>query len=95
MYQAGLNGPENDYRTETPKASGVYGRTKPVLRKGDDGDAVICMQVRLWAYGYLPKTEVDGVFGKITLGAVLAFQLESGLEPDGICGPLTNAALFG
>ena len=70
-------------------------RPKLTLRKGDDGDAVIRMQVKLWARGYLPKTEVDGVFGKITLGALLAFQLESGLEPDGICGPLTTAALFG
>ena len=68
------------------------------------GVGIVSETVKVFSYiianeetlgGYLPKTEVDGVFGKITLGAVLAFQLESGLEPDGICGPLTNAALFG
>ena len=71
------------------------GMPRQVLRKGDSGDAVIRMQTRLWERGYLRKTEIDGEFGRITLGAVLAFQLESGLETDGICGPLTAAALFG
>ena len=65
---------------------------KPI-RKGDKGDAVRWMQTKLAERGYLRKNEIDGDFGKITLGAVLAFQLENGLVPDGVCGQLTVASL--
>ncbi|MBP0976462.1 MAG: peptidoglycan-binding protein, partial [Oscillospiraceae bacterium] len=44
--------------------------------------------------GYMRKSEIDGDFGRITLGAVCAFQLENKLEVDGICGPKTQAALY-
>lgn len=64
------------------------------LRKGDRGDAVRRMQERLIACGYLRASELDGDFGTITLGAVCAFQLETGLKVDGVCGPATKAALF-
>lgn len=37
--------------------------------------------------------EIDGAFGKITLGGLLAFQFENGLEVDGLCGPVTKKAL--
>lgn len=65
------------------------------LQKGDKGADVELMQARLAAKGYLRKNEVDGDFGKITLGAVCAFQLEHGLDVDGICGPATQAKLNG
>lgn len=64
-----------------------------VIKKGDTGADVELMQARLAAKGYLRKNEVDGDFGKITLGALLAFQFEQGLDVDGICGPATKAAL--
>lgn len=64
-----------------------------LLRKGDKGAEVELMQARLHALGYLRKNEIDGDFGKITLGAVCAFQLESGLTVDGICGPATQKKL--
>ena len=64
-----------------------------VLRKGDTGDAVRQMQTALADKGYLRESEIDGDFGRITLGAVCAFQLEAGLEVDGIAGPKTQAAL--
>ena len=64
-----------------------------VLRKGDKGADVELMQARLHALGYLRKNEIDGDFGKITLGAVCAFQLEHGLQVDGVCGPQTKGAL--
>lgn len=35
----------------------------------------------------------DGVMGRRTRGAVIAFQHESGLAPDGVIGPATMAAL--
>lgn len=63
------------------------------LRKGDTGADVELMQARLHALGYLRKSEIDGDFGKVTLGAVCAFQLEHGLQVDGICGPQTKGAL--
>ena len=64
-----------------------------VLRKGDRGEAVKKLQEALAQRGYLRKAEIDGDFGRITLGALLAFQLEAGLEVDGIAGPQTQAAL--
>ncbi len=36
---------------------------------------------------------IDGHYGKITLGAVKAFQTQHGLISDGIVGPLTRAEL--
>ena len=65
------------------------------IKKGDKGAAVELMQSRLAAKGYLRKNEVDGDFGLITLGAVCAFQLENGLDVDGICGPATQSKLNG
>ena len=69
--------------------------TQPVrvIREGDHGAEVELMQARLHALGYMRRNEVDGDFGKITKGAVLCFQLEHGLEPDGVCGPATQAKL--
>lgn len=64
-----------------------------VIRKGEQSAAVLWLQTQLAAAGYLRRKEVDGDFGKITLGALLAYQLEHGLKPDGICGPATKAAL--
>lgn len=63
------------------------------FRKGDYGEDVELMQARLHALGYMRKNEIDGDFGAITLGAVLAFQFEHGLEVDGVCGPATQKAL--
>ena len=63
------------------------------IKIGDKGDDVRAMQTKLSDLGYLRKNEIDGDFGKITLGALLAFQFESGLDVDGICGPMTKEAL--
>lgn len=63
------------------------------IRKGDRGDAVTWLQTKLAANGYLKTSEIDGIFGKITLGALLAYQLENGLAVDGICGDKTKAKL--
>lgn len=65
-----------------------------ILRKGDKGAEVELMQLRLSERGYLRKNEIDGDFGKITLGAVLAFQFENKLQVDGVCGAETRKALF-
>ena len=63
------------------------------IKKGDKGDAVKEMQTHLAEKGYLRMAEIVGAFGRITLGALLAFQFESNLDVDGVCGKKTWAAL--
>ena len=70
-------------------------QTIKVLREGDKGAEVELMQSRLAGKGYLRKNEIDGDFGRITKGAVCCFQLENSLVVDGVCGPLTQAKLYG
>ena len=64
-----------------------------VLKKGMHGNDVKAMQTKLADNGYLRRNEIDGDFGKITLGALLAFQFENNLDVDGHCGRLTRKAL--
>lgn len=66
--------------------------TKPV-KEGDSGESVKWLQWQLIKHGYLRKSELDGDFGKITLGALCGFQLKSKLEVDGVCGDKTRANL--
>lgn len=61
------------------------------IRKGAKGPAVAAMQGLLNRHGY--NLEADGKFGGKTELALKDFQREKGLEDDGICGPLTWAAL--
>lgn len=51
------------------------------------------IQQQLAARGYTPGP-IDGIWGRKTAAAVRQFQLKHGLEPDGVVGPLTLAALF-
>src|SRR5690606_5212652 len=50
------------------------------------------VQGRLANLGYMPGP-VDGVVGRMTIAAIVAFQRSKGLEADGIVGPKTRAAL--
>lgn len=70
-----------------------YTEPKKSVRKGDSGESVKWLQWQLAQRGYLRESEIDGSFGKITLGGLLAFQFENGLEVDGVCGAKTRAAL--
>ena len=64
------------------------------LRKGNTGEDVRVLQNKLLALGYsLPKYGADGRYGAETMAAVMAFQTDKGLVVDGICGPITLAAL--
>ena len=63
------------------------------VRKGDVGDAVKDLQARLNAFGY--GLIIDGDFGPKTDMALRDFQKKHNLVVDGICGPLTWAALNG
>jgi len=63
------------------------------LRIGARGIEVIALQLQLNAKGATPRLTVDGAFGPKTQTAVIAFQRKAGLSPDGVVGPLTQAAL--
>ena len=68
--------------------------TKPTLRRGSTGDYVIELQRDLLALGYaVGPSGADGIFGRNTETAVKAFQANHSLAADGICGPLTWAAI--
>lgn len=60
---------------------------RPVLHRGEDGDAVANLQSQLRAHGF--DISVDGNFGAATELAVKQFQLKQGLVSDGIVGPKT------
>lgn len=79
--------------------AGLYGEgeipvtiIKPTLRVGSKGTAVVELQEILTMCGYDCGT-VDGIFGTRTKNALVAFQTEAKLDPDGICGQKTWKAL--
>jgi cell wall-associated NlpC family hydrolase len=59
-----------------------------LLKQGVTGDEVYQLQVKLQEYGYY-NDNPDGVFGAETKSAVISFQLDVGLDPDGVVGPTT------
>jgi len=73
------------------KASAGAQADKPVLRKGDKGNAVKEMQRALmtWNGFALPKWGMDGDFGNETRDWVKKFQREKKITVDGIVGPQT------
>ena len=58
-----------------------------VLRRGSRGDGVKLMQEAL-------GLDADGVFGRGTERALKLWQIDNGLTPDGVAGPLTMAKLL-
>jgi putative chitinase len=61
--------------------------TNIVLRRGSRGPEVAAMQLKLGLSG-------DGDFGPATERALVGWQRENGLEPDGVAGPATLAKLM-
>ena len=68
------------------------------LRVGSTGANVRIIQAYLNAIGQtnpnIPPLVVDGNFGPRTEASVMAFQRQFGLNPDGVVGPLTWAAIM-
>lgn len=62
------------------------------LYYGDSGYGVKKVQYALQDYGYFGG-KATGYFGKVTKHAVMAFQRDYGLHPDGVVGPATASAL--
>ncbi len=55
---------------------------------GSRGSEVRNIQQRLKSWGYYKGT-IDGIYGTKTRSAVIAFQRNHGLTPDGVCGAKT------
>lgn len=68
--------------------SAAAAAAQPTVYSGSRGESVKTLQERLNAKGYNAGS-VDGIFGKNTQAAVMAFQKANGLAADGIVGPLT------
>lgn len=62
------------------------------LRRGDEGEDVRRLQEKLASFGY-DVGEIDGRFGFLTEDALVEFQRDHRLRPDGIAGPKVWAAL--
>lgn len=73
-------------------AGSVVMKNLPVLKIGSRGEYVLAWQKFLNQNGYFCGAE-DGIFGKNTSIAVKDFQRSRGLDPDGIIGRNTWAAI--
>lgn len=64
-----------------------------IIKEGDRGEDVKIVQQWLSIvsrkYTTIPKISVDGIFGPKTKEAVIKFQNQFGLSPDGLIGPIT------
>ncbi len=63
-----------------------------ILKVGSKGTDVMEIQSLLKKIGYNPGP-IDGDFGQQTKNAVIQFQRDNGLDPDGIIGPQTYTVL--
>ncbi|MFP4327995.1 MAG: murein L,D-transpeptidase [Paracoccaceae bacterium] len=75
-------------------AAGGWGARVPAdkLEPGQSGTAVVALRDRLMARGYLRRSAAAS-YDATLQKAVQAFQVDHGLEPDGVAGPATLAAL--
>ena len=65
-----------------------------VLKEGAEGRDVKMLQEQLVDLGYLSESEVDRVYGSVTVEAVKAFQKRNGLSVDGLAGEKTLEKLY-
>ena len=73
--------------------SAAAAAAQPTVYSGSRGESVKTLQEKLNAKGFNAGS-VDGIFGKNTQAAVMAFQKANGLAADGIVGKLTWAKLY-
>lgn len=79
---------------ETGIAQGGWGPVVQarVLKPGETGDGVISLRNLLISMGYMARS-ASGEYDATLQGAVQAFQINHGLQPDGIAGPNTLAQI--
>jgi lysozyme family protein len=68
---------------------------KPPVGIGGGGHDTAWIQAKLNALGAQPALVVDNNYGRATRRAVSAFQAQHHLQPDGLAGPETIAAIEG
>jgi hypothetical protein len=73
------------------KTGNPYPEPTKSVKLNSKGNDVRWLQYELNQHGY--KLIVDGIAGKLTIGALMDYQDENNLVPDGICGALTRASL--
>lgn len=91
IYKIDLSGAEQDNTVDPETSIGTNNRK---LRQGSHGTDVKRLQQKLIEKGYLAAGEDDGKFGPKTYEAVVQFQTDNGLTPDGVVGTKTFNALF-
>ena len=80
---------------EAARSESVCSVSLPVLRIGDESEAVRALQFLLIGRGFgCGPDGADGAFGPNTCRAVLRFQRRRGLPADGIVGPDTYRRLW-
>ncbi|MBX9765210.1 peptidoglycan-binding protein, partial [Patescibacteria group bacterium] len=83
---------EERNKATTPSPTPTSTKTSSEISFGASGDAVKTVQEQLIKLGYL-NAEATGYFGALTKDAVIAFQKAKAIDPIGIVGPKTKAAL--
>ena len=81
-----------DPNNQTRDAPSLERPGASTLAIGSAGSDVLLVQERLYQLGYLTQ-RAHGHFDEATRAAVVAFQKAQGLQPDGVVGPSTYAAL--
>ncbi len=82
---------DNDSPIDKPKQNG---RKPLVLKQGMVGIPIVALQRKLKALNILNRdSKIDGDFGPGTKAALVAFQKQMDLTPDGEAGPQTIQAL--
>lgn len=85
---------EFDAGSEITIPTPTINNTPNILKMGMKGDDIRELQEKLIKLGYsCGDSGADGEFGKDTLAAVIKYQTQKGLEPDGEVGPLTMASI--
>lgn len=81
-------------RLEKIVGKGGWGPKVPAkaLKPGQGGAPVVAMRNRLIAMGYMKRSASQAYDGKLQ-AAVQAFQINHGLNPDGVAGPGTIAEI--
>ena len=90
MTADGMVGPAT--KTALLGGSNGSGTVSYVQKLGSNGALALYLQRMLNVLGY--NVPVDGVFKEETRNAILSFQTENSLDPDGQVGPATWTKLF-
>jgi len=86
------NGTSQSTSTSNNSKTNPYTVAKVTLRRGSKYPTYVkWLQWELNNRGY--SCSIDGSFGPGTETALIKYQTDNNLEPDGICGPATRASL--